>query len=130
MDIYILSFLGIVVGSIFVTVYNYFWKILRDSDVRFDLKYCITMLISILLTITATPLIFLNVTVPLGSDFYVFMSMVAMGFTVNHLINKPVSYFMRERAYFLSEQKRFMEAWEATKNSDFLTEAKKKNEHS
>ena len=130
MDIYILSFLGIVVGSIFVTVYNYFWKILRDSDVRFDLKYCITMLISILLTITATPLIFLNVTVPLGSDFYVFMSMVAIGFTVNHLINKPVSYFMRERAYFLSEQKRFMEAWEATKNSDFLTEAKKKNEHS
>ena len=130
MDVYILSFLGIVVGSIFVTVYNYFWKILRDSDVRFDLKYCITMLISILLTITATPLIFLNVTVPLGSDFYVFMSMVAIGFTVNHLINKPVSYFMRERAYFLSEQKRFMEAWEATKNSDFLTEAKKKNEHS
>ena len=129
MDIYILSFLGIVVGSIFVTVYNYFWKILRDSDVRFDLKYCITMLISILLSITATPLIFLNVTIPLGSDFYVFMSMVAIGFTVNHLINKPVSYFMRERAYFLSEQKRFMEAWEATKNSDFLTEAKKKNEH-
>ena len=119
MDIYLLSFMGIVVGSIFLTVYNYFWKILRDSDVRFDLKYCITMLISILLTITATPLIFLNVTIPLGSDFYVFISMAAIGFTVNHVINKPVAHFLKAM-YFLqamqAQNKDFLKALEAKKN--------------
>ena len=129
MDIYILSFLGIILGSIFLTIYNYLWKILRDSDVRFDLKFCITMLVSILLTITATPLIFLNVTIPVGSDFYVFISMIAIGFTMNHVINKPVSYFLKERAYFLSSQKQLIEAWEA-ENKDFLKALEaKKNEH-
>ena len=113
MDIYLLSFMGIVVGSIFLTVYNYLWKILSDSHLRFDQKYLITMLVSILLTIMATPLIFLNVTIPLGSDFYVFMSMIAIGFTVNHVINKPVAYFLKPM--YILKAMEAMKAMEAKK---------------
>ena len=119
MDIYILSFVGIVLGSIFLTIYNYLWKILGDSNLRFDQKYLITMLVSILLSIMATPLIFLNVTIPLGSDFYVFISMAAIGFTVNHVINKPVAHFLKAM-YFLqamqAQNKDFLKALEAKKN--------------
>ncbi|MCK4475083.1 hypothetical protein KAU30_04495 [Candidatus Bathyarchaeota archaeon] len=95
MDIYLLSFLGIVVGSIFLTVYNYLWKLLSDPNLAFDLKYWITMLVAVLLTIMSTPLLFLNVQIPAGSDFYVFITMVAYGFTVNQVINKPISYLVK-----------------------------------
>jgi len=104
MDIYLLSFMGIVVGSIFLTIYNYLWKLLADPDLAFDQKYWITMLVAVLLTIMSTPLLFLNVDIPLGSDFYVFITMVAYGFTVNQVINKPVSYLVKAAGGNIGEQ--------------------------
>lgn len=104
MDIYLLSFLGIVVGSIFLTIYNYLWKLLGDPDLTFDLKYWITMLVAVLLTIMSTPLLFLNVQIPQGSDFYIFITMVAYGFTVNQVINKPISYLVKTAGGTSSEQ--------------------------
>ena len=91
MDIEMLAFFAILVGAATKTFYDYLFKIVEDPKITFDSLYLVSMLISVLLTIMTTPLLFLNVTVPTGSDFFIFIAMFSYGFTANHLINRPVT---------------------------------------
>lgn len=102
MDPIVLAFVAYVLGGIGRTAYAFVFKALETSELQFDQKYWFTMLLSILLTIVASPLTFVNVIIPVGSESYILLTSFAMGWAANDVINRPVSYLskvqLKERA--------------------------------
>lgn len=95
MDQLTLSFLGVMLGTIGATIYPFAWKIMENPELAFDKKYAITMLMSILLTITTSPMVFLTVQIPTTAEGTMFLlaTSFAIGFTANSIVNRPVSFF-------------------------------------
>lgn len=91
MDLLFTIILLVVIGAGSRTVYRFALKIIKNPDTAFEKKYLLTMLLSILLTITAAPLLLLNVTIPHGSDLFIQISMFCIGWTANDIINPIVS---------------------------------------
>lgn len=105
MDPILLAFIFFALGAVGKTVYDYLWKIIENPDLAFDVKYLMTMLVSILLTILTSPVAFLNVTIPVDGTAFIMLSSFAMGFTMNHLVNRPVSYFAHRAEEKTTEEK-------------------------
>jgi len=94
-NIYVLSFIMLTVGAVVKTLYDFGFKIVEDPNLAFDRKYIVTMLLAIFGTIALSPLLFLNVTIPQGSEAFIAISMYCIGFTGNHMLNRPVSLAAR-----------------------------------
>lgn len=94
MDQLTLSFLGFILGAIGATVYPYGWKIMENPELIFDKKYAVTMLMSILLTIIVSPMVFLTVQIPVTAEgtLFILTASFSMGFTTNSVVNRPVSF--------------------------------------
>jgi len=85
------ALIGFLCGPVARTLYDFFWTIRDDPDV-FDRRYLITMVASIAISIIAglvsLPSLYENM--PTGSQAYVFASSLALGFMLNHVINRPL----------------------------------------
>ena len=97
-DSILLALLGYFIGALFMTLYDYLWKALNNPDLVFDRKYVASMLISTILSLMFAVVTFTTLQVPVDSAGYIMLSTIAMGFMVNHLINKPVHYLSKKRA--------------------------------
>jgi hypothetical protein len=83
------------VGAGCRTLYDFFFKILQDNSLMFDRKYLITMLLSTILAIMSATVTFQGVVIPEGSESTVLTFGFAVGFTANHIINKPIGYLTK-----------------------------------
>lgn len=92
MDPIILAFIAYILGASGRTSYAFIFKMLQDQALRFDQKYWFTMLLSILLTIIASPVTFVNVVIPVGSETYIILTSFAMGWAANDIVNRPISF--------------------------------------
>jgi hypothetical protein len=92
MDPLLIAFLGYILGALGRTLYDFLWKLLEDKSIKWDQTYTVTLLISIILTFISAA-----VTFPLGlilpsEPVVILLTTAPMGFTVNHLVNKPAAY--------------------------------------
>lgn len=96
MDVLIIAFVGYVVGGIGRTVYDFLWKLLDDPKAVWDQKYTITFLISTIISFISAVALFSTVQIPpdlaVSSQFSIFIITFTQGFTINHLVNKPITY--------------------------------------
>jgi len=87
-----IAIIGFLCGPVARTFYDFFWTIRDDPDLVFDRRYLITMVASIALSIIvgliSLPSLYQDM--PTGSQSYVFASSLAMGFMLNHVINRPL----------------------------------------
>jgi len=87
-----IAIIGFLCGPVGRTLYDFFWAIRDDPDLVFDRRYLITMVasiaISIIVGLVSLPSLYQNM--PTGSDVYVFASSLALGFMLNHVINRPL----------------------------------------
>lgn len=95
MDIIFAAFLGYVIGAAGRTLYDYLFKIVENPDLAFDRRYLVTMLVSIILSVLTATVTFSTVPIPDTSWNLVVFFMATMGFTINDLINKPLSYAIK-----------------------------------
>lgn len=98
MDIILMGFIGYVIGAVFRTSYDLLFKILEEPNVPLDRRYIVTMLISIILSFMSAAVTFSGIVLPPGSEMVVFVATLAQGFTVNHIINKPVTYLSSKKS--------------------------------
>jgi len=100
MDQLTLTFFGVMLGALGMTAYNFIWKIMENPELAFDKKYLLSMLLSILLTIITSPLLFLTVQIPTTTEGTTFLLLTsfAIGFTANSIANRPVSFFANKIA--------------------------------
>lgn len=96
MDPLLVAFLGYVLGTIGLTVYNYMWKKLQEPEIVFDSKYAATMLISIILSVLLSMATFTTIQFPVDGTFYVFIQAFTIGFSLNVVVNKPISYLSKK----------------------------------
>jgi len=92
MDIILIAFLGYMLGCVGRTFYDYLWKILEKPDLTFDTKYIVSMIISIILSFLMAMVTFTSLTMPVDGAITAFFLAFTSGFTINHLVNKGVSY--------------------------------------
>lgn len=92
MDPILVAFLGYALGCVFRTSYDFLFKKLEADDVTFDAKYVTTCIISVILSIMTAMVTFSQYAWPAGDQASLFFQALTIGFTLNHLINKPVSY--------------------------------------
>lgn len=95
-DIYTLGFIAYLVGTLFRTLYGYLWKMLENPDLSFDKKYWVTMIISMILSIIIAFTTFMGVLEQLPDTdvnrTFVFFTFVSLGYALNDMVNRPVSY--------------------------------------
>ena len=97
MDPTILAFLGYLIGGLFRTLYDFLWKAIDNPDLVFNQKYLATMLISVILSILSATVTFTTITIPVDGTSYIMLTCVTIGFTMNHLINKPIDYLSKKK---------------------------------
>lgn len=87
-----IAIIGFLCGPVARTFYDFFWTIRDDPDLVFDRRYLITMVasiaISIIVGLVSLPSLYQNM--PTGSQGYVFASSLALGFMLNHIVNRPI----------------------------------------
>jgi hypothetical protein len=98
MDPILIAFLGYVLGALFRTLYDFLFKLLEAPETKFDQKYTVTMLISIILTLMSSVVTFSTLQLPVGMPYQILLLSITMGFAVNHLVNKPVAYLAEKKA--------------------------------
>ena len=62
-DSILMAILGVVAGTIFITLYNFAWKKIK-KELGFDLSYVFTMLISAIASVAILPVFFINNALP------------------------------------------------------------------
>jgi len=86
-----IAIIGFLCGPVARTLYDFFWTI-RDNPDVFDRRYLLTMIasiaISIIVGLVSLPSLYQNM--PTGSQGYVFASSLALGFMLNHIMNRPI----------------------------------------
>lgn len=86
-----IAIIGFLCGPVARTLYDFFWTI-RDNPDVFDRRYLLTMIasiaISIIVGLVSLPSLYQNM--PTGSQSYVFASSLALGFMLNHIVNRPI----------------------------------------
>ena len=92
MDVFIVALIGYILGAVFRTTYDYLWKIIEAPELIFDKKFMATMIVAILITAISAVAFFPTVSIPTDTLAWTLISCIGLGFTVNHLVNKPVSY--------------------------------------
>jgi len=92
MDAILIAFLGYLLGCVFRTTYDFLFKKLESDDITFSAKYITTMIISVILSIMTATVTFSAITWTGGDPALVFFSALTLGFTVNHIVNKPIAY--------------------------------------
>jgi hypothetical protein len=98
MDPILIAFIGYIIGALFRTLYDFLWKTLDNPDFKWDQKYTITMLISIILTFMSATVTFSTIQWPADQPAGILLTCVTMGFAINHLVNKPVDYLAKKKA--------------------------------
>jgi len=94
------AIIGFLLGPVARTVYDYLWKAKEEPDIIFDRRYWISMTISIVIGVIAAmaeAALFLN-NMPVGSELVIFFSSFCEGFTISHLVNRPVDYLRKKEA--------------------------------
>ena len=97
MDPILLAFTGYVLGALFRTLYDFLFKLLEDPSIKWDQKYTVTLLISIILTLMSALVTFSTIQFPADQPVGTLLVSVTMGFAVNHLVNKPVAYLAQKK---------------------------------
>ena len=97
MDPIVLAFVGYLVGALFRTLYDFLWKAMDHPEIVFDRKYLASMLISIILSLISSVVTFTTIQVPVDGATYILLATVAIGFTMNHLVNKPIDYLSTKK---------------------------------
>ena len=90
-DSILMAILGVIAGTIFITLYNFAWKKIK-KELGFDLSYVFTMLISAIASVAILPVFFINNALPPNNGLFVFLATASMGAVLNLLVNAPVSY--------------------------------------
>ena len=100
MDQLALSFAGFIMGALGYTFYSFIWKLMENPELVFDKRYLLTMLLSILLTIITSPMLFLTVQIPTTPEgtLYLLLTSFGLGFTANALTNRPVTFLTKKTA--------------------------------
>lgn len=98
MDPVLLVFMGYVLGALFRTCYDFLFKLLEDPEIKWDQKYTVTLLISIILTLMSAMVTFSTVQFPADQPGGTLLFSVTMGFSVNHIVNKATSYLAQKKA--------------------------------
>ncbi len=86
---------GFICGAIIETGISYAWKRYQDPEEKFNSIYFLSMLISILLTVLLSPLLLIGNLPTDASELYTIITMGAVGFTANAILNKPISYVIK-----------------------------------
>ena len=94
----LIAFLGYVVGALFRTLYDFLWKTVDNPDFKWTHKYTVTMLVSVILSVMSATVTFTTIQVPVNGSPYILLSSITLGFTVNHLMNKPIDYLSKKKA--------------------------------
>ena len=99
MEPLIVAFIGYILGALSRTAYDFLWKLLEDSDIKWDQKYTVTFLLSVIVSFVSAVATFTTISIPLdvASQYTIIMLCFGQGFAINHLINKPVAYAMSRR---------------------------------
>jgi hypothetical protein len=98
MDPLLLAFIGYILGALGRTFYDFLFKLLEDKTIKWDQTYTVTMLISIILTFISAAVTFpLGIVLP-DNPIVILLTTAPMGFTVNHLVNKPAAYLAEQRS--------------------------------
>ena len=92
-DAIIIAIVGIVFGSVSITVWNFGWKKIR-KELDFNRAYLFTMFISAIAAVAFLPVFFIDKALPTNNDGFVFLATAAIGIALTTLINSPVSYFL------------------------------------
>ena len=98
MDPILLAFTGYIIGALFRTTYDFLFKLLEDPEIKWDQKYTVTLLISIILTLMSAMVTFSTIQFPADQPAGTLLFSVTTGFAVNHLINKATSYLAQKKA--------------------------------
>lgn len=90
-DAVFMAIIGVVLGTVFVTLYNFAWKKIK-KELVFDLSYIFTMLIAAIASMAILPVFFINSALPANNGLFVFLAAASMSGLLNLLVNAPVSY--------------------------------------
>ena len=96
MDILLIAFLCYVLGAVFRTLYDFLWKAVEHQEFSWDHKYTASLLISIILSFISAMVSFSTVHIPSDGYVYVAMASVTMGFTIAHIVNKPIDHMSKK----------------------------------
>jgi hypothetical protein len=92
-----MAIIGTVLGSVFVTLWNFAWKKIK-KELVFDLSYIFTMFISAIASMAILPVFFINSALPPNNGLFVFLATASMSGLLNLLVNAPVSYALGKMA--------------------------------
>ena len=79
------------IGAILRTLWGFLWKYLEDQR-RFDKKYILTMIVSIVVTFIFAVTSFSTIEIPNEWAPMLAFTFITTGFTANSLINDIISY--------------------------------------
>jgi hypothetical protein len=88
-----IAFIGYLVGCLFRTAYD---AIPHVSE-PFDVKYIQTMFLSFLVSVMTAFVTFSSLPLPTLEPSYLFFSCLTTGFTINHIINKPLDEYTKAK---------------------------------
>lgn len=96
MDILLLALLLYASGAVARALYDFLWKASEQETFSWDHKYTASLLISIILAFISAIVSFSTVQIPTDGYVYVAMSSFTMGFTIAHIVNKPIDHMSKK----------------------------------
>lgn len=89
-----IAFIGYLVGCIFRTTYD----AIPHLSEPFDLKYLQSMFLSFLISVITAFVTFSSLPIPTLEPAYIFFTTLTTGFTINHIVNKPLDEYIKAKA--------------------------------
>lgn len=87
----LIAFLGFITGAVFRTTIDFLVKKLKNEDLKWDSKYTASMVISIIISVMYSMVMFSTIQFPVDGGLAVFQQSLTIGFMTNHLANLGVS---------------------------------------
>lgn len=87
---------SLLLGALAFTLWNWFWKKIKEPNITFSKSYLFSMLIAMLLSVIAVPFVLSNQIIPDNILPFIIVASVAVGFAANALINTPLTYYLNQ----------------------------------
>jgi hypothetical protein len=85
------------IGAVLRTMWGYLWKFIETDELEWDNRYTATMVISIIMSFIFAITTFASLEFPAVWEPMHSFGFIALGFTMNALINSPISAMIRDR---------------------------------
>ena len=91
MNIEYVAFIGIFLGCLMRTILPYLRKLKHVKNLKFEGKYAVSMIFSVVVSFVASMLLFGTFQIPEGSTFFVLVSGFTVGWASNDILNEIIA---------------------------------------